>query len=149
MKNLIIASLLTLTVAGIAPAQAAPSAPAQLGIAGTSELLTTAASNNKNQYRNNNNRHKMRQSWDRNRDGSRCRSRSNNCRHYHNGYWYANPWWALPLIGGSIILNSQNNRSESRHVSWCEDQYRSYNRRTNTWIANSGDVRQCVSPYGS
>jgi hypothetical protein len=32
-------------------------------------------------------------------------------------------------------------------VRWCEDRYRSYNVRTNTWVAYSGAVRQCISPY--
>jgi hypothetical protein len=164
MKNMIIVSLFSLTVAGMTvPADAAPLAPTQSLGMGSSELLQEAAnrSNNYNNYNTNNhyqsnnnnyqnnNHHRMRQSWDGNRDGSRCRYRSSNCNHYHNGYWYANPWWALPLIGGSIILNSQNYNSGSRHVAWCEDHYRSYNPRTNTWIAYGGDERECMSPYGS
>ena len=36
----------------------------------------------------------------------------------------------------------------SRHVEWCMDRYRSYNPRNNTWVAYSGRVHQCVSPYG-
>jgi len=97
------------------------------------------------------NDHRMRDRWDRKRDGKRCSSRFGNCRHFHNGYYYETPWWTLPLIiGGSIA--SQNNYDGggygSRHVEWCFDRYRSYNPRTNTWVAYSGRVNQCNSPYG-
>lgn len=94
-------------------------------------------------------RQRTRQNWDRRRDGNRCTYRNGNCRHYHNGYYYETPWWTLPLIGGSIILNQGLNGGSysSRHVQWCREHYRSYNVRTNTWTAYSGAVRQCVSPY--
>lgn len=35
----------------------------------------------------------------------------------------------------------------SRHVRYCLNKYRSYNPRNNTWVAYSGRVRQCRSPY--
>ena len=35
----------------------------------------------------------------------------------------------------------------SRHVRYCLNKYRSYNRRNNTWVAYSGRVHQCRSPY--
>lgn len=157
MKLFLSASLFMLGSAMlIAPVQAAPAAPVQPGVTDYSTLRQDAASrndynsNDRNRYNNdNNNRRQMRRSWDRNRDGARCRTRSGSCRHYHNGYYYANPWWTLPLIGGSIILNGTGSSSGSRHQAWCEDHYRSYNPRTNTWVAYSGDVRQCVSPYRS
>lgn len=93
---------------------------------------------------------RMRNRWERNRDGRRCNTRYGNCRHFHNGYYYETPWWTLPLIiGGSIA--AQNNYDGggygSRHVEWCLDRYRSYNPRTNTWVAYSGNVNQCNSPY--
>lgn len=105
------------------------------------DLFQTTASHN---YKH----RETRRHWDRRRDGARCRSRSSHCRHYHEGYWYANPWWTLPLIGGSIFLNSQRHHWTDRHVSWCERHYRSYRPRTNTWTAYSGEVKQCNSPYG-
>jgi hypothetical protein len=91
----------------------------------------------------------LRRHWNRKRDGNRCRTRFGNCRHYYRGYYYSSPWWTLPLIGGSIILGNQNyNRGYGNaHIRWCQDRYRSYNVRTNTWVAYSGAVRQCVSPY--
>jgi hypothetical protein len=98
---------------------------------------------------------RMRSDWNRDRDGRRCNSRFGNCRHFHNGYYYETPWWTLPLIIGGGIA-AQNNYDDgdygdgygSRHVEWCSDHYRSYNPRNNTWVAYSGQVNQCNSPYG-
>lgn len=106
MKRILVASLLSLgLVAPIIPAQAAPPAAAPQQAMGSSELLQEAAS--RSQYNNSNHR-QMRKSWDRKRDGNRCRARSNSCRHYHNGYWYQSAWWTLPLLGGAVILNLDN-----------------------------------------
>ncbi len=35
----------------------------------------------------------------------------------------------------------------SRHVRYCLNKYQSYNPRNNTWVAYSGRVNQCYSPY--
>jgi hypothetical protein len=35
----------------------------------------------------------------------------------------------------------------SRHVQWCLNRYQSYNPRYNTWVAYSGQVKKCYSPY--
>lgn len=144
MRKMIFASLIAFGGMGLfaGSSQALPVSGSTPAVNVQSDMVQQAAS-----HRDRDRRH-MRRSWDRHRDGDRCRYRSGRCRHYHNGYWYANPWWTLPLIGGSIILNSQRHGLSSRHVAWCEDRYRSYNRRTNTWVAYSGAVRQCVSPYG-
>jgi hypothetical protein len=94
---------------------------------------------------------RLRSSWNRGRDGQRCSRRYGNCRHYYRGSYYETPWWTLPLIvGGGIIAGQRYNSGGygSRHVAWCSDKYRSYNRRNNTWIAYGGQVRQCDSPYG-
>lgn len=87
--------------------------------------------------------------WDRRYHGNRCRNWSSNCRHYRNGWYYANPWWVLPFVGAGIALGAQGGYDgySSRHVRWCSDRYRSYNPRTNTWVAYSGRVYQCNSPY--
>ena len=64
---------------------------------------------------------------------------------------------ALGVIGGAIIggaiARDRARRREirrgysSRHVRWCYNRYRSYQERSNTWVSNSGRVRQCRSPY--
>jgi hypothetical protein len=48
---------------------------------------------------------RMRDRWERNRDGNRCSKRSGNCRHFHDGFYYETPWWTLPLIIGGSIAN--------------------------------------------
>lgn len=82
--------------------------------------------------------------WDRRYHGPRCRGWTSYCRHYYGGWYYANPWWGMPMIGAGVVISGGGNR----HVAWCEGRYRSYNARNNTWISNSGKVRQCISPYG-
>ena len=97
-------------------------------------------------------RERMRDRWDRKRDGDRCSRRDDRCRHYHRGRYYETPWWTLPLIiGGSIAANNYDDYDGgygNRHVEWCLDRYRSYNPRNNTWVSYSGNVNQCNSPYG-
>lgn len=82
----------------------------------------------------------------------RCNGWAYNCRHYYNGYWYNNPWWIGAGIGfgaGAYYYDRAPVAGYGkRHVQWCYDRYRSYNARTNTWVAYSGAVRQCISPYG-
>lgn len=83
------------------------------------------------------------------------RHRSHRYRHYRGGYWYENPWWIFPFVGAGIALSNRDRYYDryddgygSRHVRWCLNRYRSYDPRTNTWVAYSGRVHQCVSPYG-
>jgi len=35
----------------------------------------------------------------------------------------------------------------SRHIRYCLNRYQSYNPRNNTWVAYSGQVKKCYSPY--
>ena len=91
--------------------------------------------------------------WDRERDGDRCLHRDGRCRHFHNGYYYENPWWTFPLIIGNGYAYDDGyddfgyDRMSDRHVEWCLDHYRSYNPRTDTWVSYSGVVHECISPY--
>ncbi len=95
--------------------------------------------------------------YDRRRHGYRCGSWSNNCRYRYGGYYYQNPWWLLGAgvaIGGALAYDDDYYGGEAYggydddHVAWCANRYRSYNPRRNTWVAYSGQVRQCISPYG-
>jgi BA14K-like protein len=89
------------------------------------------------------------QGYDRFRHGRRCNFRHDYCRNYYGGYYYQNPWWLLPGIGAGHIIQNNNGYQgySSNHVRWCQDHYRSYNRRTNTWLSYGGQHRQCNSPY--
>ena len=82
-------------------------------------------------------------------------------RHRHNNGVYL----SLPLIiGGAYAANRYYGDDyyddgdygyddggygglNSRHVRYCLKRYQSYNPRNNTWVAYSGRVRQCRSPY--
>ena len=93
--------------------------------------------------------------YDRHRHGIRCGAWSNRCRYRHGGFYYEHPWWLFPAVGAGIAIGAATSYDgyhhggrASRHVRWCLDHYRSYNPRTNTWVSYSGNVRQCVSPYG-
>jgi BA14K-like protein len=86
------------------------------------------------------------QRYNRRMHGNRCSYRHDNCRNYYRGHYYQNQWWILPLVIGSTIANSSHHMNNS-HVQWCQDHYRSYNIRTNTWLSNSGQYRQCNSQY--
>ena len=126
-----------------------PAQPAMEQAAPSSLLTDVANRNDRNRViRGNANRGNVRV-WNRARHGNRCRTRYGNCRHYYNGYYYSSPWWTLPLVGTAIIVSTTvgGGGYGSAHVRWCNAHYRSYNRRTNTWISYSGEVRKCRSPY--
>jgi hypothetical protein len=84
--------------------------------------------------------------YNRNLHGDRCNYRHDNCRNFYRGHYYQNQWWAFPMVIGGTIGNSAGHRANS-HVQWCMDHYRSYNIRSNTWLSNSGQYRQCNSPF--
>jgi len=90
-------------------------------------------------------------SWDRSRHGPRYRHRRPGYTHFHDGYYYATPWWlAAGAIGafiGSQVQQSGNN--ERAHDDWCDQRYRSYNRSTNTYMGYDGQRHYCNSPYGN
>jgi BA14K-like protein len=83
--------------------------------------------------------------YNRYRHGNRCEFRRFGCDYYHQGYYYQSPWWVVP--GLVIGNNGYNHRYNGSHVQWCMDRYRSYDRRSNSWLSNSGQRRQCNSPY--
>lgn len=95
--------------------------------------------------------------YNRNMHGDRCSNWSNNCRYQRGNYWYASPWWAVPVAGAGFVIGTTGaygGRYDgygygNRHVGWCMNRYQSYNPRSNTWMSYNGRVRQCVSPYGA
>ena len=66
---------------------------------------------------------------------------SYNCRGYYGGPYFG--------FGTGIVVAPRRYGYGlgNRHVRWCQNRYRSYNVRTNTWTAYSGRVRECISPY--
>lgn len=75
-------------------------------------------------------------------------------RHYHHGYRRYGDWWVPPalfgLFVGSAIVGAANDGyygNSSAHVRWCEQRYRSYDRRSDTYQPYNGPRRRCISPY--
>ena len=93
----------------------------------------------------------------------RCNGWAGNCwrggnrRFGWGGGWgyYGNPgYYGRPAVGlvigsgyGDYYPSYGYPSAGSAHVRWCENRYRSYNPRNNTWISYSGEVRRCISPY--
>ncbi len=83
--------------------------------------------------------------YDERRYGSRYSYRHGSYRHYHDGYYYASPWWLGAGVGaivGSAVAASQG--SDVGHAEWCASRYRSYDHRTNTFIGRGGRRYVCV-----
>jgi hypothetical protein len=57
-------------------------------------------------------------------------------RYYHGGFWYAEPWWTVVVVGND------------RHVRWCRRHYPNYRAGSNSFITPSGRRRVCISPFG-
>jgi hypothetical protein len=49
--------------------------------------------------------------------------------------------------GGGNRSGGHRQTYSEQHYRWCEDRYRSYNRSSNSYWTNSGNQRQCRSPY--
>jgi len=58
----------------------------------------------------------MRSSWEWRRDGRRCSHREDNCRHFHDGFYYETPWWTLPLIVGGTVYDNDYDRLSCREA---------------------------------
>jgi hypothetical protein len=84
-------------------------------------------------------------------------------RYYHGGgYYYGNPGVGIAagaLLGlgvGAAIASSNQGGYEvappqgvawRNHVDYCEDQYRSYDPRTDTFLGYDGQAYRCVGSY--
>ena len=87
------------------------------------------------------------QIWNRKRHGQRCWRRYGGCQYYYQGWYYQRPWWYAPPPPRPVYFQPRPQSYRSLHTDWCYARYRSYDRRTNTWISYGGHVRQCISPY--
>lgn len=150
MKPVLAGALLAMVSFGIAGTASAAPVGNQTAAQPTSDMIQLVRHNNDDGMRNRDrDRDRMGQRrYSHRHHGRRCSKWNNHCRHYYRGYYYETPWWTLPLIiGGAVASSHSHGHGYSRHVEWCEDRYRSYNPRYNTWVSYSGHVHQCVSPY--
>jgi BA14K-like protein len=80
-------------------------------------------------------------------------------RERHNGYRRSNGYWFPPeAFLGALIINGiiQNQQPVYRqhgmsygdaHIQWCQNRYRSYDIRTDSYQPNYGGRKLCNSPY--
>jgi BA14K-like protein len=157
-----------LGIGALSFAGAGAQAAAMLPLSATAEGQANAASNGIVQVKHK----KKHNNWDdskkwHKRYGKRCNYYNDNCRHHYRGRYYETPWWTLPLIvGGGIAASNYYDNDYydsdfydydddygydgglgSRHIRYCLNKYQSYNPRNNTWVAYSGRVKKCYSPY--
>jgi hypothetical protein len=132
---LLIAAAITLSVGAASPATAAATySPPVAKVDNPSVELVQNRSENRRKWR-----------YQRRHHGERYHSRRSNYRYYRDGWWYSRPFWNMPGFGFGITIGP-GGRS-SAHVEWCEDRYRSYNRRTDMFLGYDGDYHRCNSPY--
>ncbi|MGF7160622.1 hypothetical protein FHS85_002253 [Rhodoligotrophos appendicifer] len=140
---------------GVFSLQAAPvSAASSVGGLTQSSVATTAEANPVQLVAS--------RKYNRNEHGQRYRSRHKGYDHYHDGYWYATPWWTAAAVGGAIggaVLGGVANTVQGvgnavtggaaggNHVAWCQERYRTYDPSTDTYVGRGGVKRQCESPY--
>jgi len=58
---------------------------------------------------------------------------------YYGDDYYDDDYYGYDDYDGGSLSN--------RHVRYCLNKYQSYNPRNNTWVAYSGKVKKCYSPY--
>ncbi len=102
------------------------------------------------------------------RHGPRYRIVRPGFQHYYGGHYYSRPYWTpgytyrRPVyrqpyyrsgptvsfgfnLGGGVPLAR---RGGAAHVAWCRDRYRTYDVRSDSFIARAGGPRvRCRSPY--
>ncbi|MEQ8481000.1 MAG: BA14K family protein [Hoeflea sp.] len=118
------------------------------------------------QYRHRRGAHRLPREWYRgkNRDQVRGFHRHNKrgyynghrgFRHKRRGYRHYNGYWFPPAaFSFGVIIDNHRRGGHARpgytnpqHVRWCDDKYRSYRVRDNTFKPYHGPRRQCRSPY--
>lgn len=66
---------------------------------------------------------------------------------FYNGFWFPNSAFSFGFSVRGDRDWDRGGRSWARHVDWCEDRYRSYDVRSNTFQPYRGGRQECVSPY--
>ncbi len=81
--------------------------------------------------------------YNRHRYGHRYRYRRHGYGYFYGGYWYARPWWTIPVPAPVPVPYAGGNA----HVRYCLGKYRSYNPATDMFKGYDGYYHRCVSPY--
>jgi hypothetical protein len=153
LKNVQALALATFVGAGALAALSVRADAANVPAPGVTKAFDTVA--NGDLYQEAQSRAERRNAWryDRRSHGYRYNYPYRNYRYYYGGWYYDQPYWSFnfPLYYDYPVYNyrpAYRYRLSARHIDWCYARYRSYNARSNTWISYSGQVRQCISPWG-
>ena len=68
----------------------------------------------------------------------------------HNGFWFPPAAFSFGVIIGGGQRGSSHVRpgyTNPQHVRWCNNKYRSYRQRDNSFQPYHGPRRECRSPY--
>ena len=73
------------------------------------------------------------------------RHRDHDHNHFHNGLWFAVPFW----LGATALAADRYNDDGygDAHVEYCLSRYRSYDPASNTFLGYDGLRHECVGPY--
>jgi len=74
------------------------------------------------------------------------RHRDRHHRHFHDGLWFAAPFW----LGAAALAADRYDDDDdfsSAHIEYCLDRYRSYDPETNTFLGYDGIHHECISPF--
>ncbi len=85
----------------------------------------------------------------------RFRKRRRGFNHFHNGFYYAQPFWDYgDFYEDDYDFYDDDDYDEpdyaeggDAHEDWCRRKYRSYKVRTDTWTDYDGNTRRCRSPF--
>ena len=66
---------------------------------------------------------------------------------FYNGFWFPNSAFSFGFSVDGGRDRDRGDRLSQRHIDWCQDRYRSYDVRSNTFQPYNGPRQECVSPY--
>jgi len=79
------------------------------------------------------------------------RHRDHHHRHFHNGLWFAVPFWlgagTAALAADRYYDDDYDDDYGDAHVEYCLSRYRSYDPASNTFMGYDGLRHECVGPY--
>jgi len=88
--------------------------------------------------------HNSRWGWNQRNHGPRYAYGWGRYRHYHNGYYYASPWWLLaPYALATGAYYGNGGYSGNSHVRYCLSRYRSYDPGSDTFVGYDGYRHRC------
>lgn len=91
--------------------------------------------------------HRYTRKWPRQRHWQRHRRNHHYRRHWRPRSGVYLNFGVLPRYEYRVAPRRRYRALPSAHVRWCQDRYRSYRVRDNSWQPYNGSRRQCRSPY--